>query len=94
MVRPPDAEIANLMRVSREIRDTADESGYTVSAAVRQHEAFSRTRGPASALERSLVLDAARRGASRPVSGSTRCRVASKSSARQKAQFGDTVSSA
>lgn len=64
MVRPSDAEIADLMQVAREIRDTTDESGYSVGVAVRQHEAFSRTRGPASALERSLVLDAARRGAS------------------------------
>lgn len=54
----------DLKRVAREIRDSADESGYSVGVAVRQHEAFSHTRGPASALERSLVLDAARRGAS------------------------------
>lgn len=64
MVRPPDAEIAKLMQVAHEIRDTTDESGFTVGEAVRQHEAFSHTRGPASALERSLILDAARRGAS------------------------------
>lgn len=64
MVRPPDAEIAKLMQVAREIRDTTDESGYSVGVAVHQHQAFSRTRGPASSLERSLVLDSACRGAS------------------------------
>src|SRR4051794_35483180 len=64
MVRPSGAEIADLQRVAREIRDTADESGFSVEKAVGLHGAFSQTRGPASALERSLVLDAARRGAS------------------------------
>jgi len=64
MVRPLDAEIADLMQVVREIRDTTDESGYSIGVAVGQHGAFTHTRGPASALERSLVLDAARRGAS------------------------------
>ena len=65
MVRPSDAEIAGLMQVAREIRDTTDESGYRVELAVGQHGAFSHTRAPASALERSLILDAARRGAFR-----------------------------
>ena len=65
MVRPSDAEIAGLIQVAREIRDTTDESGYSIDVAVGQHGAFSHTRGPASALERSRVLDAARRGASR-----------------------------
>lgn len=64
MVRPSNAEIDGLMQVAREIRDTTDESGYSVDVAVGQHRAFSHSRGPASALERSLVLDAARRGAS------------------------------
>ena len=64
MVRPSEAEIADLKRVAREIRDSVDEFGYRVDLAVGQHETFSHTRGPASALERTLVLEAARRGAS------------------------------
>ncbi len=63
MVHPSAREIEALKVVAREIRDTAEESGYSVDRAVSQHASFSRTRGPASALERSLILDAARRGA-------------------------------
>ncbi|WP_300014909.1 hypothetical protein [Pseudonocardia sp.] len=59
-----ESEIAVLRQVAREIRESTEESGYKVGVAVRQHGAFSQTRGPASALERSLVLEAARRGAS------------------------------
>lgn len=65
MVRPPDAEIAKLMQVAREIRDTSEAEGYTVGVAVRQHKAFSSTRRSASSMERDLVLDAARCGASK-----------------------------
>lgn len=64
MVRPSSDEVASLKQVAREIRDTTDESGYRVDVAVGQHRAFSHSRTPASSLERSLVLDAARRGAS------------------------------
>lgn len=63
MVHPSAGEIAALKVVAREILDTTDESGYSVDRAVAQHEAFSRSRGPASSLERALILEAARRGA-------------------------------
>jgi hypothetical protein len=63
MVRLSDVEIAGLKQVAREIRDTADESGYHVDVAVGQHRAFGRSKGPASSLERSLILDAAAHGA-------------------------------
>lgn len=63
MVHPTAREIEALKTVAREVRDTAEESGYSVDRAVGQHASFSRTRGPASALERSMVLDAARKGA-------------------------------
>lgn len=64
MVRPPESEIAVLRQIAREIRDITDESGFAVGVAVRQHEAFRQTRTPTRSLERSLVLTAARRGAS------------------------------
>ena len=63
MVRPSDDEIDGLLRVAQEIRDSSDESGYAVDVAIAQHDAFTHTRGPASQLERSLISDAARRGA-------------------------------
>lgn len=69
MSRPTVVELDVLRTIAREIRDTAEESGYTVSTAIAQHEAFGRSRGPASNLERSLVLDAARRGASQAGAG-------------------------
>jgi hypothetical protein len=53
-----------LRQVAREIREATDEAGYTVDVALRQHRAFTASRTPSSTLERSLVLDAARRGAS------------------------------
>jgi hypothetical protein len=63
------AELKALKAVAREIHDTAEEAGFTVEAAIAQNKAFRRFRGPASALERSLVLDAARRGASQAGAG-------------------------
>lgn len=69
MSRLKAAELDALRTIAREIRDSAEESGHTVGTAVAQHEAFGRTRGPASTLERSLVLDAACRGASRAGAG-------------------------
>jgi hypothetical protein len=45
--------------------ESGDESGYLVGVATGQHSAFRRSRRPASALERELFLDAARRAASR-----------------------------
>ena len=65
MVRPPAAEVAKLMQVAREIRDTAEAEGYTVSVALRQNTAFSRTRRSGSSMERDMVLEAARCGASK-----------------------------
>jgi hypothetical protein len=69
MSRPTAAELDVLRTIAREIRDTAEESGYTVSTAIAQHDAFGHSRGPASNLERSLVLDAARRAASQAGAG-------------------------
>lgn len=65
MVHPSGSEIARLMQLAREIRDTTDESGFAVDVAIGQHQAFSSCRRPTSELQRSLVLAAARRGASR-----------------------------
>ncbi len=64
MSRPSIAELDLLRQIAREIRETTDESGYTVDVALRQHPSFTLSRTPASTLERSIVLDAARRGAS------------------------------
>lgn len=61
MVHLSSDEVAVLKKVAREVRDTTDEHGYKVNVAVRQHDAFSSSRVPLSALERTLVLDAARR---------------------------------
>lgn len=44
---------------------TLEAEGHAVGTALSQHKAFSRTRVPASSLKRELVLDAARRGATR-----------------------------
>lgn len=63
MVRPSESEIAKLRQVAREICESAEEGGHSVEGALRQHESFVQSRGPGSALERALVLDAARRGA-------------------------------
>ena len=64
MSRLSDSEITLLRQIAREIREAVEESGYTVDVALRQHPAFTYSRTPLSSLERSLVLDAARRGAS------------------------------
>ncbi|TFV52496.1 hypothetical protein [Blastococcus sp. TF02A-35] len=65
MVRPPETEVHSLKAIAREMSEIGDESGYLVGVATDQHRSFRRTRRPASALERELFLDAARRAASR-----------------------------
>lgn len=65
MSRPSDEEIAKLRAVAQEIHDSGDESGYLVGVATSQHRAFAKSQRPASALERELFLDAARRAGSR-----------------------------
>lgn len=64
MIRPSATEIDRLKQVAQEVRDSTEESGFYVDVAVGQHEAFTQSEGPASLLERTLVLDAAQRGAS------------------------------
>lgn len=63
MVHPSANEVARLKLVAREVRNTADESAYSVDGAIGQNPAFKQSRRPAKVLERELVLDAARRGA-------------------------------
>jgi hypothetical protein len=63
MVHPSSEERERLLAIAREIRDTGEESGYAVDEAIARHEAFSRGRAPANALERSLIVEAAERGA-------------------------------
>lgn len=58
-------ELAGLRLVAAEIRESMEESSFQIDAAVGQHEAFSQSQRPASELERALIKDAARRGASR-----------------------------
>lgn len=64
MNRPSDSEIAQLKQVAREMRESASADGHTVELAIDQNAAFGQSRGPSSGLERALIVDAARRGAS------------------------------
>jgi hypothetical protein len=64
MVRLTDHELVGLLHVAEEIRNSMEEFGFTVDAALSQHDAFGRNRVPGSSLERSLILEAARKGAS------------------------------
>lgn len=58
------AQEANSLReLAQEIREQTDDAGYTVEVAVSQNDAFTHSRGPTRVLERSLVVDAARRAA-------------------------------
>lgn len=65
MVRLTDFELSALHSVASEIRSFVEELAHTVDTALDQHESFRRTKVPSSDLERALVMDGARRGASR-----------------------------
>lgn len=57
------AEQAQLRLVAESVRDAFEASGFTVDLALGLHEDFQQTRVPASGLERSLAVGAARRAA-------------------------------
>lgn len=59
------AEFAALQAVADEIRDSLEEDGHCVTAAIEHHPSFDESNHPASALLRNMVKSAAARGASR-----------------------------
>ena len=63
MVHPSSAELVKLRAVAREILDTGEESGYTVDEAIARPKSIERSVAPTRSLERSMILDAAERGA-------------------------------
>lgn len=65
MSRPTQAEFDRLRIVAGEIMMTLEAEGHAVGTALAHNAAFRRNRLPASVLKRSLVLEGARRGATR-----------------------------
>lgn len=65
MSRLEPAEMTALGAIADEIRDSLEENGHCVTAAVQQHPSFDESQHPASALLRNMVKSAAARGASR-----------------------------
>lgn len=63
MVHLSEAVVSKLKSVGREVIETVEAEGYTITAALQQNDAFVQSKRPASDLERELVVKGARLGA-------------------------------